>query len=124
MFSAVGDPVGVGLVQSLAHPGGNLTGVTSLVGTHNAKKFDLIREFLPQARHVGFLTNTNNDAARRLTSIEIPMAAQQYGFQIDVIGIQVAEDIPGAVAKAKALGGGGAGGDWGRDPEHAAEPRS
>ena len=104
VFSAVGDPVGVGLVQSLAHPGGNLTGVTSLVGTHNAKKFDLIREFLPQARHVGFLTNTDNDAARRLTSIEIPMAAQQYGFQIEVIEIQVAEDIPGAVAKAKALG--------------------
>jgi len=104
VFSAVGDPVGVGLVQSLAHPGGNVTGVTSLVGTHIAKKFDLIREFMPQARHVGLLTNTDNDAARRITSIEVPMAAQQYGFRIEVIGIQVAEDIPGAVAKAKALG--------------------
>jgi putative ABC transport system substrate-binding protein len=104
VFSAVGNPVAVGLVQSLARPGGNVTGVTSLVGTHIAKKFDLIREFMPQAQHVGLLTNSDNPNTRRLTSIEVPMAAQQYGFQIEVIGIQVAEDIPGAIAKAKALG--------------------
>jgi putative tryptophan/tyrosine transport system substrate-binding protein len=104
VFSAVGDPVGVGLVQSLARPGGNVTGVTSLFATHMAKKFDLIREFMPQAQHVGLLTNSDNPAARLGVSIEVPMAAQQYGFQIEVIGIQVAEDIPGAVAKAKALG--------------------
>ncbi len=104
VFSAVGNPVDMGLVQSLARPGGNVTGVTSLVGPHLAKKFDLIREFMPQAQHVGVLTNSDNPNARLGVSIEVPMAAQQYGFQIEVIGIQVAEDIPGAVAKAKALG--------------------
>jgi putative tryptophan/tyrosine transport system substrate-binding protein len=105
VFSAIGDPVGVGVVQSLARPGGNVTGVTSLVaGTFIAKKFDLIREFMPQAQHVGLLMNSNNPNTRRITSIEVPMAAQQYGFQIDVIEVQVAEDIPGAIAKAKALG--------------------
>jgi putative tryptophan/tyrosine transport system substrate-binding protein len=81
-----------------------VTGVTSLVGPHLAKKFDLIREFMPQAQHVGVLTNSDNPNARRGVSIEVPMAAQQYGFQIEVIDIRVAEDIPGAVAKAKALG--------------------
>src|SRR5918994_2822489 len=105
VFAAVGDPVGVGLVQSLARPGGNLTGVTSVVtGAYIAKKFELIRELLPQAQHVGVLAETNNDTTRLRLSIEVPMAAQQYGFQIEVLGFQVTEEIPGAVAKAKTLG--------------------
>jgi putative ABC transport system substrate-binding protein len=105
VFAAVADPVGVGLVQSLARPGGNLTGVTSMVaGTYIAKKFELIRELLPQAQHVGVLAEINNDATRQGLSTEVPMAAQQYGFQIEVLGFQVTEEIPGAVAKAKTLG--------------------
>jgi putative tryptophan/tyrosine transport system substrate-binding protein len=105
VFAAVGDPVGTGLVRSLAHPGGNLTGVTYFVpGFSIAKKFEIIRELLPQARHVGVLANADNDATRLRLSIEIPVASQQYGLQIDVIGFRVAEDIDGAVAKAKMLG--------------------
>jgi putative ABC transport system substrate-binding protein len=105
VFAAVGDPVGTSLVQSLARPGGNVTGVTYFVsGFHLAKKFEIIRELLPQAQRVGVLAQTDNDATRQRLAIEIPIASQQYGFQIDVIGYRVAEDIDGAVAKAKMLG--------------------
>ncbi|MBM6583732.1 ABC transporter substrate-binding protein [Microvirga sp. BT689] len=105
VFAAVGDPVGTGLVQSLARPGGNVTGVTYFVpGFGLAKKFEIIRELLPQAQHVGVLASADNDATRQRLSIEIPIASQRYGFRIDVIGFRVAEDIDGAVAKAKMLG--------------------
>jgi putative tryptophan/tyrosine transport system substrate-binding protein len=75
-----------------------------VAGTYIAKKFELIRELLPQAQHVGVLAEINNDSTRRGLSIEVPMAAQQYGFQIEVLGFQVTEEIPGVVAKAKTLG--------------------
>jgi putative ABC transport system substrate-binding protein len=105
VFAAVGDPVGTGLVRSLAHPGGNVTGVTYFVsGFATAKKFEIIRELLPQAQRVGVLANADNDATRLSLSIEIPIASQRYGLQIDVLGFRVAEDIDGAVAKAKMLG--------------------
>ena len=105
VFAAVADPVGMGLVQSLARPGGNVTGVTYFVpGFALAKKFEIIRELLPQARRVGVLAQTDNDTTRQRLAIEIPIASQRYGFQIDVIGFRVAEDIDGAVAKAKMLG--------------------
>jgi putative tryptophan/tyrosine transport system substrate-binding protein len=82
-----------------------VTGVTySVPGFDIAKKFEIIRELLPQAQRAGVLANTGNDADRQRLSTEIPIASRQYGLQIDVIGFRVAEDIDGAVAKAKMLG--------------------
>ena len=82
-----------------------MTGVTYFVpGFGIAKKFEIIRELLPQAQHVGVLADADNDATRQRLSIQIPIAVQRYGFQIDVVGFRVAEDIDGAVAKAKMLG--------------------
>jgi putative tryptophan/tyrosine transport system substrate-binding protein len=75
-----------------------------VTGHYIAKKFDLIRDLLPQAKRVAVLGNTANETGRMRLAIEVPMAAQQYGFEIEVIGISVAEDIPGAIAKAKTLG--------------------
>jgi putative ABC transport system substrate-binding protein len=66
VFAAVSDPVGTGLVQSLARPGGNVTGVTYFVpGFGIAKKFEIIRELLPQARRVGVLASADNDTTRQ-----------------------------------------------------------
>ena len=104
VFSFVGDPVGVGLVQSLARPGGNVTGVTSLVpGAYNAKSFEIIKELLPNAQRVAALTNPMNESARLRMSLEVPMVSQ-LGLQIEVIEVRAPEEIPGAVAKAKRLG--------------------
>jgi putative ABC transport system substrate-binding protein len=104
VFSFVADPVGMGLVQSLARPGGNITGVTALVsGEYIAKEFEILRELLPKAQRVVALTNPTNEDARLALLREVPMASQ-FGLQIDVIEARGPEEIPDAVAKAKRLG--------------------
>jgi putative ABC transport system substrate-binding protein len=100
----VADPVGLGLASSLAHPGGNLTGVATLVpGGFNAKALDLLRELLPQAKRVAVLINPSNEI-HRLTFPETPPAAAKLGFQLDVIEVREAGEMPGAIAAAKARG--------------------
>lgn len=104
VFSFVADPVGVGLVQSLARPGGNVTGVTSLApGSYLGKNFEVLRELLPTAKRVAVLMNPANSVSSLLLPRELPVASQ-YGFQVDVIEARTSEEIPAAVARAKALG--------------------
>jgi putative tryptophan/tyrosine transport system substrate-binding protein len=62
VFSIGGDPVGDGLVASLARPGGNLTGVAFLNVELAQKRVELISELVPQARVIGYLLNPNNSA--------------------------------------------------------------
>jgi len=59
VFAGGGDPVGLGLVSSLNHPGGNATGVTNLAGEVNGKRFQLLRELVPQASVLGVLADPN-----------------------------------------------------------------
>jgi putative tryptophan/tyrosine transport system substrate-binding protein len=101
----VADPVGVGLAQSLAHPGGNLTGVTTLVpGATIAKSLQLLKELLPTARRIAVLINPTNEVTNRLLPIEAPPAAAQLGFQLDVIEVREIEELAAAVARAKKQG--------------------
>ena len=101
----VADPVGVGLATSLAHPGGNLTGVATLVpGTFIGKALELLRELLPEAKRVAALVNFSNEVLRLLFTREAPAAAIKLGFQLDVIDVRQADEIPGAIAAAKAQG--------------------
>ena len=62
----VADPVGLGLASSLAHPGGNLTGVATLVagGDFAGKAFGIIRELLPQAKRLAAFINPSNEVHR------------------------------------------------------------
>jgi putative ABC transport system substrate-binding protein len=102
-FSFVARPVELGLVQSLAQPGGNATGVTALTaGAFLAKQFEILREFLPQAQRIALLANPANEDHRLTLTREIPMAAQ-LGLQIEVIEVRAPEEIPAAMAKLKAL---------------------
>ncbi len=91
-------------MQSLARPGGNVTGVTSLViGSYLGKNFEVLRELLPYAQRVAVLWNPANSMSRLSVPPQLPLASQ-FGFQIDVIEARTQEEIPGAIAKAKALG--------------------
>ena len=63
-----GDPVGTGLVASLARPGGNITGVSGAGAELGAKQLELIREILPHARRVGALINAPDPFSRPLLS--------------------------------------------------------
>ncbi len=100
----VADPVGMGLVPSLARPGGNLTGVATLAGGDFAgKSFGIIRELLPQAKRLAAFINPSNEV-HRLGLRDALSAAATLGFQLDNIEVREAEEIPGAIATAKAKG--------------------
>jgi putative tryptophan/tyrosine transport system substrate-binding protein len=57
VMALVGDPVGVGLVESLGHPGGNITGLTNMSAELMAKRLQLLKEAVPSARRIGVLWN-------------------------------------------------------------------
>ena len=63
VFAVGADPVELGLVQSLNRPGGNLTGVVSLVDETGSKRVELMRELLPSNTAIAFLVNPANPAA-------------------------------------------------------------
>jgi putative ABC transport system substrate-binding protein len=101
----VADPVGVGLASSLAHPGGNLTGVATLVpGAFMGKTLEVLRELLPHAKRVAAFLNPTSETSRLLFPTEAPPAAAKLGFQLDAINVKEAGEIPAAVAAAKAGG--------------------
>jgi putative ABC transport system substrate-binding protein len=101
----VADPVGAGLASSLARPGGNLTGVATLVpGDFTGKELELLRELLPQARRVAAFINPLNEIHQLLFPREAPPAAVTLGFQLDTIEVREAGEMPGAIAAAKARG--------------------
>jgi putative ABC transport system substrate-binding protein len=66
VFIGVGDPVAFGLVASLARPGGNLMGVSSMTTELIPKQFELLSELVPQASVIALLVNQNNPAAERI----------------------------------------------------------
>ncbi len=66
VFQAVADPVGSGLVTSLARPGGNATGISGVFGSLVLKRVELLREILPNAKRLGFLGDSND----RLSSLD------------------------------------------------------
>jgi putative ABC transport system substrate-binding protein len=101
----VADPVGLGLASSLARPGGNLTGIATLVpGDFIAKMVELLRELLPQAKHLAALINPSNEIHRLLFPREAPPAAATLGFQLDVVDVREPEQVPAAIAAVKARG--------------------
>ena len=100
----VADPLGLGLASSLAHPGGNLTGVATLAGgDFVGKALGIIRELLPQAKRLAAFINPSNEI-HRLGLGDALSAAATLGFQLDVIEVREAEEVPGAIATAKAGG--------------------
>ena len=71
LSTTTGDPVGSGLATSLARPGGNVTGLTSLTSELNTKRLDLLRQLLPSIRRAGLLYNPNSQSdALTLTRFE------------------------------------------------------
>jgi putative ABC transport system substrate-binding protein len=101
----VADPVGVGLASSLAHPGGNLTGVATLVpGAFIGKMLEVLRELLPRAKRVAAFLNPSSETLRLLFPREAPAAAAKLGFQLDVINVKEPGEIPDAVNAARSAG--------------------
>jgi len=78
------DPVRLGLVASLARPGGNLTGINSFSGEVSAKRLNLLRELVPIATRVAVLVNPVNASDSAMTLRDVQAAAQSMKLQIQV----------------------------------------
>jgi putative tryptophan/tyrosine transport system substrate-binding protein len=72
VFAGTGDPVSRGLVASLNRPGGNVTGVYLLALELLSKRFELVREFIPNANTIGVLVNPTNPSA----NVQLAMAEE------------------------------------------------
>ena len=83
----VGDPVGSGLVDSLAHPGGNVTGSSFLASAMISKQLELLKEISPQASRLALLVNPGNPG-HRLALGEARKAANSLGVQLQVLEAQ------------------------------------
>ena len=92
------DPVGLGLIASLARPGGNVTGVSYSVGTDIfGKDLELLREVVPKVRRVAVLSNPDGPA-QPLTISNIKGAAQSLGLQLLLLEARGPGDFDGAFA--------------------------
>jgi putative ABC transport system substrate-binding protein len=91
----VADPVTTGLITSLAHPGGNATGVASLAEETGAKRVELLKELLPHATRVALLINPDN-AANRVQLPAIKSAAQSLGLRVLVMNVRRVDDFKAA----------------------------
>jgi putative tryptophan/tyrosine transport system substrate-binding protein len=101
----VADPVAMGLVSSLAHPDGNLTGVATMVaGGFIGKMLDILRQLLPQAKRLAVFINPSNEIHRLHFPREARPAAATLGFQLDLNEVREAGEMPGAIGAAKARG--------------------
>jgi putative ABC transport system substrate-binding protein len=100
VFTTVADPVGIGLVASLARPGGNVTGLSMQQNDLGSKRLELLREVVPGLRRLAILTNIVSPAAV-LERNEVQAAAGVLGLEVGAFDISRTEDIATAFEALK-----------------------
>ena len=100
VFALAADPVGSGLVASLARPGGNLTGLSILSSELAGKRIELLREVLPGLRRLAIIGNIGS-VSSVLEIAEAQAAARKLGLDVDVLEIRSAEEIAPAFGSLK-----------------------
>jgi putative tryptophan/tyrosine transport system substrate-binding protein len=106
VFSNIGDPVGQGLVASLARPGGNITGQSILAPRLSSKRVELLKKLIPAASTVAVLWNSTNPAVR-LQWRQAQEAALVLGVRLISLEVREATDIAPAFEVAKRQGADG-----------------
>ena len=98
IMAPAGDPVGTGLISSLARPGGNITGLSAASSETGAKTLELVRELLPSTRHVGVLTNAADPFSQSLAEL-MENGGRTLGIAVQTIGVHdVRDEIDAALA--------------------------
>jgi putative tryptophan/tyrosine transport system substrate-binding protein len=97
IFSTAGDPLHLGLVASLARPGGNVTGITALGALLAPKRLELARELVSTATTIGILTNRANPNSRAYAK-DIQEAASSLRQQIQVLDVSSEDEMDSAFA--------------------------
>jgi putative ABC transport system substrate-binding protein len=105
---SVADPLGVGLIDNLSRPGGNITGVTNIGADLAGKRVEIIKELVPSARKIAvFINPSDENAALQMKSAEL--AAGKLGVELQpVLPIRSAADLRGAFEAAARSGAGAA----------------
>ena len=92
VFAIAGDPVGSGFVANLAHPGGNVTGMSLAQNDIASKRLELLRDVVPNLRRLAIMFNADYPSSVRETG-EVQAAARTLGLEVAPHGIRRAEDI-------------------------------
>ena len=101
---AVGDPVAVGLVESLARPGGNLTGVTNMTGELAGKRLEILKESLPGTKRVSVMYNPDDPVAL-VQRRDVETVAPQLGIELGpFVVVRRANDLEAAFARISKSG--------------------
>ena len=98
VFIVSQDPVGLGLVASLARPGGNVTGINFVTGELVAKRLEILRELVPTAARIAVLINPANAPSADATSRDVEAAARAIGLQIQTFNASSSREIDAAFA--------------------------
>jgi len=105
VFAGLGNPVGTGLVASLARPGGNITGFSNVAGELTPKRLELLCELVPQATVIALLANPDNAGKQYVRSRQA--AARAKGVQLPVLMARTEDEIDTAFASLGRLQAGG-----------------
>jgi putative tryptophan/tyrosine transport system substrate-binding protein len=92
------DPVRLGLVPSLARPGGNLTGINNFAGELTAKRLELLREMVPGAARIAVLVNPASATTTETALRDLAAVAHVMGLQIQVLNASTSREIDAAFA--------------------------
>jgi putative tryptophan/tyrosine transport system substrate-binding protein len=103
IFEAGSDPVRLGLVTNLNRPGGNVTGVTSLIVEVAPKRLELLHELLPTAKVVALLVNPADRALAQAQQREVLSAARNRGLELHVLNAKSESDFDTVFADIKRL---------------------
>jgi ABC-type uncharacterized transport system substrate-binding protein len=98
VFGVGEDPVKLGLVASLARPGGNATGINFFSSELVAKRLGLLRDLVPKAVRIAVLVNPANPLNTEITLREVGAAARAIGLQIQVLNASTSREIEAAFA--------------------------
>jgi putative ABC transport system substrate-binding protein len=98
VFAVGADPVELGLVASLARPGGNATGINFFVADIAAKRLGLLHDLVPKAVRIAVLVNPDNTTSAEATRRDIPEAARALGLQTQVLNASTSREIEAAFA--------------------------
>jgi putative ABC transport system substrate-binding protein len=95
-------PERLGLVQSMSHPGGNITGLAATVPGFVGKEIEILREMVPTASKIAVLANPGNPVHRQIVAEELPQIAQKLGVALPIVEATTAEELDIAFASAAA----------------------
>jgi putative tryptophan/tyrosine transport system substrate-binding protein len=107
IFSGSLDPIAVGFVASLARPGGNITGLTTLGVELGPKRLELLHELVPNATSIALLVDPNNPISADAQSRDVLEAARKLGVQPHILHARGEADFESAFANLSRLRAGG-----------------